>query len=58
MKNRMFQTICAIAAFAVTTAHAWDPNDLEERHEKAQEAKAIMLEKDPNMQRFFDSAVT
>ena len=39
MKNRMFQTICAIAAFAVTTAHAWDPNDLEERHEKAQEAK-------------------
>ena len=41
----------------MTTAHAWDPNDLEERHEKAQEAKAIMLEKDPNMQRFFDSAV-
>ena len=48
--------MCAFAALAVTTAYAWDPKEIEERHEKAQAAKTEMLEKDPNMQRFFDSA--
>jgi len=57
MKNAVVRTICAFAAFAVTTAYAWDPKEIEERHEKAQAAKAAMLEKDPDMQRFFDSAV-
>ena len=57
MKTRIVQTICTFAALAVTTAYAWDPKEIEERHEKAQEAKAEMLDKDPDMQRFFDSAV-
>ena len=56
MRNLMVRTMCAFAALAVTTAHAWDPKEIEERHEKAQETKAAMLEKDPDMQRFFDSA--
>ena len=57
MKNVIAKTICMFAALAVTTAHAWDPKEIEERHEKAQEAKAEMLDNDPDMQRFFDSAV-
>jgi lipid-binding SYLF domain-containing protein len=56
MKSLLVRTMCAVAALAVTTAYAWDPKEIEERHEKAQEAKASMLEKDPDMQRFFDSA--
>ena len=57
MKTLIVQTMCTFAALAVTTAYAWDPKEIEERHEKAQEAKAEMLDKDPDMQRFFDSAV-
>ena len=57
MKNLMVRTICIFAALAVTTAYAWDPKEIEERNQKAQEAKAQMLDKDPAMQRFFDSAV-
>jgi len=34
MNHLMLQTICAVAAFA------WDPKEIDERHEKAQEAKA------------------
>ena len=57
MKNLAIRAIGICAAFAVTTAYAWDPKEIEERHENAQEAKAEMLDKDPDMQRFFDSAV-
>ena len=57
MKNLIVRTMCVVAALAVTTAYAWDPDEIEERNEKAQEAKAEMLENDPDMQRFFDSAV-
>jgi lipid-binding SYLF domain-containing protein len=57
MNRLTVATICAFAALATTAANAWDPKDIEERHQKAQEAKATMLEKDPKMQRFFDSAV-
>ena len=57
MKSLLVRTMCAVAALAVTTAYAWDPKEIEERHEKAQAAKAEMLDKDPDMQRFFDSAV-
>ena len=52
MKNLVVRTMCAVAALAVTTAYAWDPKEIEERHAKAEEAKATMLEKDPDMQRF------
>jgi lipid-binding SYLF domain-containing protein len=57
MKISIVQTVCVFAALAVTTAYAWDPAEIDERHAKAQEAKAVMLDKDPDMQRFFDSAV-
>jgi lipid-binding SYLF domain-containing protein len=57
MKSLIAKTICIVAALAVTTAYAWDPDEIEERNEKAQEAKAEMLDKDSDMQRFFDSAV-
>lgn len=56
MKRSIVRAVCAFAALAVTTAYAWDPAEIDERHAKAQEAKAAMLEKDPDMQRFFDSA--
>jgi lipid-binding SYLF domain-containing protein len=57
MMNRIIvRTVCILATLAVTTAYAWDPAEMEERHAKAEEAKAEMLEKDPDMQRFFDSA--
>ena len=57
MKKLLTSAISLFAALAVTTAYAWDPKEVEERHEKAMEAKAVMLDKDPKMQRFFDSAV-
>jgi lipid-binding SYLF domain-containing protein len=41
----------------MTTAMAWDPDKIEELHVKAEEAKAEMLDSDPDMQRFYDSAV-
>ena len=59
MKTIITRALCVIAALAMTTAYAWDPDKDKdkERHEKAMAAKAEMLEKDPNMQRFYDSAV-
>jgi lipid-binding SYLF domain-containing protein len=58
MNQLIVRAIGVFALFALTTAHAaWDPKDIEERHEKAEEAKAAMLESDPDMQRFFDAAV-
>jgi lipid-binding SYLF domain-containing protein len=57
MLKLVTRTIMLISMLAMTTAYAWDPKEIEERHAKAQEAKAAMLEKDADMQRFFDSAV-
>jgi lipid-binding SYLF domain-containing protein len=59
MKMNFIRALCAMTALAMTTAYAWDPDkdkDIE-RHEKAMAAKAQMLDKDPDMQRFYDSAV-
>ena len=57
MIKKVFAGMLALTALAVGTANAWDPKDIEERHAAAEEAKAVLLEKDPDMQRFFDSAV-
>lgn len=57
MKAILIRTVCLTAMLAVSTAYAWDPKKAEKLHEKAMEAKAEMLEDDPDMQRFFDSAV-
>lgn len=57
MKTAITRALCATAALAMTTAYAWDPKKADELHDKAQDAKAEILENDPDMQRFFDSAV-
>jgi lipid-binding SYLF domain-containing protein len=56
MKTMLIRAVCLTAMLAVGTAYAWDPKKAEELNGKAMEAKAEMLEKDPDMQRFFDSA--
>ena len=48
--------IAAVAVLALSTAYAWDPDEADEYHEKAQEAKAEMLDKDSEMSRFFNEA--
>jgi len=56
--KKMIMTACAtLLCLSMTTAMAWDPDEIEELHAKAEEAKAEMLDNDPDMQRFFDSAV-
>jgi len=56
MNTRIIATACVITAFAMASAHAWDPGKIDEMNQKAQAAKTAMLEKDPAMQRFYDSA--
>ena len=47
----------ALMSFALTaTSWAWDPDDAEENHAKAQEAIAEFKKSDPSIQRFFDSS--
>ena len=46
-----------VALVLGANAHAWDPKEAQDLDAKAQEAKATMLEKDPDMSRFFDAAV-
>jgi len=56
MRNRVV-VVLALATFALSaTSWAWDPDDAEEYHAKAQEAIAVFKEKDPTIQRFFDAA--
>lgn len=42
--------------FLACSVQAWDPADLQKKMAKADEAKAELLNTDPSMQRFFDSA--
>jgi lipid-binding SYLF domain-containing protein len=47
----------ALTSFALTaTSWAWDPDEAEEYHAKAQEAIAEFKKSDPSIQRFFDSS--
>jgi lipid-binding SYLF domain-containing protein len=57
MKKVTTGAIGALAALTMASAFAaWDPSEIEDRHAKAEKAKATMLEKDPAMSRFFDNA--
>ncbi len=48
----------ALSSLALAaTSWAWDPGEADEYDAKAQAAIAAFLEKDPSIQRFFDSAV-
>ena len=56
MNTRRIRTACMMLMLVVATAHAWDPAKIQEMDNKAQAAKAALLEKDPGMKRFFDAA--
>lgn len=56
--KKIIVTVCTtLMCLSMATAMAWDPDKVEALHAKSEEAKAEMLDKDSNMQRFFDSAV-
>ena len=55
MIRKLFAVTLGLALTA--TALAWDPQEVEELGAGSQEAVAALLESDPDMQRFFDSAV-
>ena len=57
MRNKIIAASCFAAMLAMATASAWDPGEVDKLNKNAQAAKASMLEKDPDMQRFFDAAV-
>lgn len=55
--HKMFVAGLTLLSFGLTaTSWAWDPDEAEEYHAKAQEAIATFKESDPSVQRFFDSA--
>ncbi len=55
--HKMFVAGLTLLSFGLTaTSWAWDPDEAEEYHAKAQEAIATFKESDPSIQRFFDSA--
>ena len=58
--EKMYRIIIAglaLMSFALTaTSWAWDPDEAEEYHAKAQEAIAEFKKSDPSIQRFFDSS--
>jgi lipid-binding SYLF domain-containing protein len=57
MKTTLSFILSLALVFASATALSkWDPDEAEEYHAKAQEAKAAFLEKDPSVQRFFDKS--
>ena len=57
MTKVIYSACATLLCLSMTTAMAWDPDKIEELHAKAEEAKAEMLDSDPDMQRFYDSAV-
>ena len=56
MTKTIVRTLAVLGALALGTANAWDPGKADEMNAKAQAAKAELLEKSPDMQRFFDAA--
>ena len=57
MRKTLTKSLIVLAALAVGTAQAWDPDEIAERDEKAQEVKAELLETKPALQKYFDAAV-
>jgi lipid-binding SYLF domain-containing protein len=56
MKSVSKYLIALVLVLTVVVAQAWDPGEVDKLNANANAAKATMLEKDPSMQRFFDSA--
>jgi lipid-binding SYLF domain-containing protein len=57
MRKMIIAGLALLSFVLAATSWAWDPDEAEEYHAKAQEAIAAFKEKDPSIQRFFDSAV-
>jgi lipid-binding SYLF domain-containing protein len=59
--NSMRKTIFAVVALSILAwagaAWAWDPDEVTEMEPKVAEVTKELLEKDPDMQRFFDKSV-
>jgi len=56
MKKILGTFLVLAIAGSSTLAFGWDPGEADELDGKAQETIATLLEKDPDMQRFFDHA--
>lgn len=56
MKKIIGACLALAMAGGSTVAFGWDPGEADELHGKAQETIAVLKEKDPSVQRFFDSA--
>lgn len=56
MHKTVISGLLAMSFAIAATSWAWDPDDAEEYHAKAQEAIAVFKEKDPSIQRFFDKS--
>ena len=56
MKMLSQHLIALVLSLTVVVAQAWDPREVDKLDANANTAKATILEKDPSMQRFFDSA--
>jgi len=57
MKNSLAAALGLTTLLALSSSNAWDPNEKEDALAEAQTAVDTLLESDPKMQRFFDSAV-
>ena len=57
MRKTIIAGLALLSFVLAVTSWAWDPNEADEYHAKAQEAITAFKEKDPSIQRFFDSAV-
>lgn len=57
MRKMIIAGLALLPFVLAATSWAWDPDAAEEYHAKAQEAIAAFKEKDPSIQRFFDSSV-
>jgi len=56
MRKLLLTAVTAAAVLLAGSGWAWDPDEADEYHAKAQEAIATFKEKDPTIQRFFDAA--
>ena len=56
MRKIIVSGLALLSVVFAAMSWAWDPGEADELHAKAQEAIAVLKEKDPSVQRFFDAA--
>ena len=57
MRGAVIGGFCLWMLVVSSASQAWDPDELDKAKQNAEEAVAVLLEKDSAMQRFFDKAV-